>query len=50
MRNGLCANKDDHVPHLHRSSTLGRYWCTADQSQREPYRSEQRRVKNDSQV
>lgn len=40
---GLCADKADHAPHLHDSPTLGRFWCTADQRMREPYRSEQRR-------
>lgn len=40
---GLCGDKGDHRAHLHDSQTLGRFWCTADQSQREPYRSEQRR-------
>lgn len=40
---GLCANKGDHRPHLHDSASLGRFWCTADQSQREPYRSERLR-------
>jgi hypothetical protein len=40
---GLCADREDHRPHLHDSATLGRFWCTADQDQREPYRSEQRR-------
>lgn len=40
---GLCGNRDDHWPHLHDSPTLGRFWCTADQDRREPYRSERRR-------
>lgn len=40
---GLCGNRDDHRPHLHDSPTLGRFWCTADQDQREPHRSERRR-------
>lgn len=40
---GLCGNRDDHRPHLHDSPTLGRFWCTADQNRREPYRSERRR-------
>jgi hypothetical protein len=40
---GLCDDRDDHRPHLHDSPTLGRFWCTADQDQREPYRSERRR-------
>lgn len=41
---GLCGNKEDHDPHLHDSASLGRFWCTADQSQREPFRSERRRA------
>lgn len=40
---GLCANREDHAPHVHDSATLGTFWCTADQSQREPGRSERRR-------
>jgi hypothetical protein len=40
---GLCGNRDEHVPHLHDSETLGRFWCTADQSHREPGRSERAR-------
>jgi hypothetical protein len=40
---GLCANREDHEPHVHNSLTLGRFRCTADQSEREPFRSEQRR-------
>ena len=41
---GLCADRRPHVPHLHESPSLGRYWCTADEGQREPGRSERRRV------
>jgi len=40
---GLCEAKYDHMPHEHKSKTLGYFWCTADQSQREPFRSEMRR-------
>jgi len=40
---GLCGERGDHHPHLYDSETLGRFWCTADQSHREPYRSERRR-------
>lgn len=43
---GLCADRTDHLPHLHDSATLGRFWCTARQSDREPYRSERRRKDN----
>jgi hypothetical protein len=41
---GLCEDRTEHRPHLHDSETLGRFWCTADQSRREPYRSERRRM------
>lgn len=40
---GLCGNRAEHPAHLHESVSLGRFWCTADQSQREPWRSERRR-------
>lgn len=40
---GLCGNKEDHIPHLHQSKTLGTFWCHADQSQRLPYAAEMRR-------
>lgn len=41
---GLCADRTEHPAHLHESPSLGRFWCTADQSQREPWRSERRRA------
>lgn len=37
---GLCADRTPHRAHLHDSPSLGRFWCTADQGQREPGRSE----------
>jgi hypothetical protein len=37
---GLCGNKEDHLPHVHRSTTLGVFICHADQSQRLPWRLE----------
>lgn len=40
---GLCAERGEHPAHMHDSVSLGRFWCTADQSQREPGRSEARR-------
>ena len=40
---GLCGNRFPHTAHLHDSESLGRFWCTADQDQREPYRSERAR-------
>lgn len=43
LPNGLCSLKEDHKPHEVHSNTLGWYWCTADQKQREPFRSEQKR-------
>jgi len=39
---GLCGNRNDHAPHCVDSETLGRYWCHADQKQRQPYASEAR--------
>ena len=39
---GLCSNRSDHKPHMHDSATLGRFWCTALQSTREPYASQRR--------
>jgi hypothetical protein len=41
---GLCGDRAEHPAHLHESASLGRFWCTADQSQREPWRSERRRA------
>jgi hypothetical protein len=40
---GLCANKNDHAPHPVYEGALAPFWCTAEQEDREPYRSEQRR-------
>jgi hypothetical protein len=39
----LCGNRNDHSPHIHDSGSLGRFWCTADQSTRLPYAAERRR-------
>jgi hypothetical protein len=36
---GLCANREDHGPHLVKEGSLAPYWCTADQSKREPFAS-----------
>lgn len=44
LKLGLCGNRGDHDPHEHESSTLGLFWCHADQSKREPHNSEQRRA------
>lgn len=43
LKQGLCGNRGDHEPHVHESSTLGRFWCHADQTKREPHYSEHRR-------
>lgn len=43
MRRGLCAKKEDHMPHAVLSGSLAPYVCTAKQETREPYRSERRR-------
>lgn len=40
---GLCSNKNDHEPHWFESKTLGKFWCHANQTRREPYASEKRR-------
>ena len=37
---GLCGNKKDHEPHDHSSTSLGKFWCHADQSRRLPYAAE----------
>jgi hypothetical protein len=41
---GLCSEREDHAGHEHTSTSLGTYWCTGDQNDREPGRSERRRV------
>lgn len=40
LPSGLCGDRGQHVPHEHDSPTLGTFWCTADQREREPGRSE----------
>lgn len=40
---GLCGDRAEHRAHLHESDSLGTFWCTADQDQREPGRSERAR-------
>lgn len=44
LPHGLCANRSEHAVHVHDSDTLGRFWCMADQGEREPYRSERSRA------
>lgn len=39
---GLCGDRTEHAPHLHESASLGRFWCTADETDREPGRSQRR--------
>jgi hypothetical protein len=39
---GLCADRGDHEPHPAKADGLGRFWCHADQSKRQPYASEVR--------
>jgi hypothetical protein len=41
---GLCGNRGDHEPHEHEDSTLGKFWCHADQDRREPHYFETRRT------
>lgn len=43
---GLCGVKVDHMPHTVHTGSLAPFFCTADQSQREPGRSERRRLEN----
>jgi hypothetical protein len=43
LHTGLCANKEDHEAHLVLEGSMAPFWCTAIQSDREPWRSEQRR-------
>jgi hypothetical protein len=38
---GLCAQKDDHPPHLVVTGSLAPYWCTAIQTDRQPFKGEQ---------
>ena len=39
---GLCGDRTEHTAHLHESPSLGRFWCTANESEREPGRSQRR--------
>lgn len=43
VRIGLCANRGEHDPHLVTEGSLAPFYCSADQTQREPYRSEHKR-------
>ena len=37
LPHGLCANREDHVEHVHESASLGTFWCHADQAKRLPF-------------
>lgn len=37
---GLCGTRGDHRPHAHRSTSLGAFWCSADQRARLPWAAE----------
>lgn len=39
---GLCGNREDHAPHVHDSTSLGRFFCHADQAKRLPYAMERK--------
>lgn len=40
---GLCGNREDHEPHIHRSTVSGNdIYCHADQSRRLPYAMERK--------
>ncbi len=39
---GLCGNREDHAPHRHESTSLGTFWCHADQTKRLPYAMERK--------
>jgi hypothetical protein len=39
---GLCGRRDEHRAHMVVEGSLAPFWCTADQSQREPGSSERR--------
>lgn len=42
---GLCSDRADHDPHQVEAGSLAPYWCTADQSTREPAASQRRQDK-----
>jgi hypothetical protein len=41
---GLCGDREDHLPHTHRSASLGGLWCSADQDSRLPWAAERRQT------
>jgi hypothetical protein len=40
---GLCGNREPHEAHEHHSTSLGVFWCTAEESQRLPFAAERAR-------
>lgn len=46
-RRGLCGDRRPHDPHAVLDGSLGPYVCTADQNEREPWRSERLRERSD---
>lgn len=40
LPNGLCGDRNDYEPHVHDSTSLGTFWCTADQTDRLPWSRE----------
>jgi len=45
---GLCGNREDHDPHRHESTSLGVFWCSADQTTRLPFAAGQRKQQKES--
>ncbi len=43
---GLCGVKVEHLPHTVHTGSLAPFFCTANQEDREPHRSERRRREN----
>lgn len=42
LKRGLCGDRNEHKPHVHRSDSLGVFWCSADQTARLPWAAERR--------
>lgn len=40
---GLCSDNTEHLPHVHRSISLGDFWCSADQDSRLPWAADRKR-------
>lgn len=43
LPNGLCSDREEHLPHPVTTGSLAPFVCSANQDDREPYRSERRR-------